>query len=459
MRTTVWILVALLAVGCDKKSNKEIMDESDAYRPRKEAEWRAAVIAPERRGPGFTVAPAPVVEPPAAPGPAYLYVLDIGLVTIDHGAATLTKMTTDLGYVKVIRDAPDGSLILAGNGVYRVKDGVADKLGGEASPAHVSDVAIAPDGKIWVIEDDLAAVWDGKAWTKYDKLVPAGDSLNAISVDGKDHVYVATGGQVFVFDGAWKSVYDTSKQKTEFNDPPLYRGVFVAPDGKLYMLSTRGTFVSDGKTVTHVDLGSLPVVRNGEILAATDAAIVHFAFATGKATVVPYPGPKPTGPSDIDRAGRRWTVVENGFAIVPSGAGGAVVWPAGSIPAIGGRVTAVHVVGSGPAEVPGAGAVAKGTLRGVVQKAGVAVGSAPVELCASPSSNVRKDSTPCAGREGYFATTTDKQGAFLTEVPLRDYAVVVEVGGQWYQLLGFRCAGMAAGTVCDVGVLELNNKL
>ena len=110
--------------------------------------------------------------------------------------------------------------------------------------------------------------------------------------------------------------------------------------------------------------------------------------------------------------------------------------------------------------LPAVGNVVKGTIVGLVTKAGKPLANDYVEVCKFPDSRIHKGSTPCASRDVHGLSHTDAGGKFaIGDLPLNDYTVVIKDGDLWYSLLGSSCAGMKSGERCDVGELDISKTI
>jgi len=113
------------------------------------------------------------------------------------------------------------------------------------------------------------------------------------------------------------------------------------------------------------------------------------------------------------------------------------------------------VVGAGPAELPGAGAVRKGGLSGTLVRDGNPLAGVAIEICPSPSMIYSK--TPCADGAVKFSAKTDEAGMWtVPEVPLGTYGIAVKIDGKWKITLGRSLgAGMKEGQVLDTGAMTV----
>lgn len=463
MRMRSWcgalVLLSVLPLGCKKQgsSQQEHMDGE-------KAKARAELLAPERRGPAFSLAPEPVTAKPPASGPAYFAIEKVGLVTFGvDGAITLDRLP--LGIVAGLGVDADGAAIVASDGVVRVKNGKVEIIGGEASPSSSPGAVVrtTPDGRIWIGEASGFHEWDGSTWTKHPR--PFGkDLFRTFQIDGKGRVYALGYGSVIVYDGKWQTMYDWSA----ISDQGVYGRPKVADlvlDGKEVILiqQSRENLQLDGASVSFVERESTGTQGNGRKLGSD-----YISIRGNEALRAPLRGGAPDQTvkfkdeylnadlSYVDDGGRVWVRDERGVHVVaPDGA--VTSWPAGSVPDITGDVKAIHVVGTGPDKLPATGgAVAKGSLRGRVMKKDTPLVAAVVEVCPSPSMSFVKGTTPCTGSSPSGNATADADGNFvIADMPLRAYGVAIKADNDWYKILGSQCAGMSEGDTCDLGTLDI----
>lgn len=165
----------------------------------------------------------------------------------------------------------------------------------------------------------------------------------------------------------------------------------------------------------------------------------------------------------IDDRGRVWAGTHDGLIVIDAD-DQAHEFPLGQLGDVAGAVTALSVVGSGPA-LPEPGRARRGGLAGTVFSARTSapVGGATLELCRhriipssarDPVSGVEQPDptrSPCAGAEIAATATTDEQGRFeLPNLEIAHYFIAVESDGRW--ALGRpRAMTMRAGMTGNIG--------
>lgn len=434
-------------------------DDVRMVRHRAQTEILAALRTEETSG--LLVPVTAVPEAAFAPGPAYVWVDKVGLVTIDGGDVTLTRFPEAV--VRRLARANDGSLLASGSKVQRVRGNRLEDVGDEGGPADIDAIAVAPDGMIWVASSN--GVWkltDG-TWEAAPPLGAAG-SVESIDFDGSGRVFITSMHSIRVLDiRRWKPVVDTGGLAKRFERGyPWWTQTIVSPTGELWLLGC--TFLvrvaSDGKVTAELvpkdglargrfvagELYGIGCMAGHTLVRANAAGALTFTKtktpARAKAGMV------------FDARGRLWaTDPTQGLAIVnPDGS--ATTYPPGSIPAISGDVTAILVVGAGPDKLPIGIEISRVTITGTVHDRGVPVARAEVEICRYPYLWKTSPTTPCGKTDDVVRSDTDANGVFRIVAPLKTYGVAVKVKGRWYVLPEKECSGIAPDGECSFGVVD-----
>ncbi|MEZ4380006.1 MAG: hypothetical protein R3A79_01570 [Nannocystaceae bacterium] len=410
--------------------------------------------------------PAPVaakkLELPAvgAPGPAFIGVEGRGVAKIDDGAVTL------------LADSPKSGtkLQLAGDGNLWVMDRVAlHRLDGDRFTTVVANsydaidnsfeaFTVTPEGDIWAATFNSVhhlkdGSWDARGGMK----LAEGDTetIHGIMHDRGGHVFAASTNKLHVFDGAAWAEVDLGKAKPR---DPFFNALVPGPQfAKTYLVSAFAILeiAEGGAAVRKVKVGGgshLSVAGDGS-LAVADFDKLHVVDADGKRR---SPRPKlGSGAIAVADGGTLWVLNRAGVTVIPR-EGEATEWPSGSIPEIAGATFGVVVLGAGPARLPGAGPIRKGSLTGRLLRDGQPMPGLAVELCPSPSL-VMYGKTPCDGASVRLKATSDDAGRWrFDEVPLGDYGIAVKVDGAWQLTLGLSLSNdMNEGELHDAGDLVL----
>jgi hypothetical protein len=449
----------------------ELRPETKTAEPKLEAK---SELKPELATPPVEAATAPVVTAPpvpGAPGPAYFAVAKTGIVRLDGGKFTLLADSPG-ALVKGLQLGGDGRVWTAGfQDLMRLEgDGFKAVIKAEFSDlgGSIEDFAVTPDGQIWAVTYKGVSHHDGKAWSTEEKAnIGAGDDLlQGVEVDAAGKVWVLSTHKVHVRDGgAWKDI-DLGKSARAI----YFDGLDFAPDGSVYALhSTALLQISpQGDKVEKVKLGrsglsysSLSVASNGGF-ALVDIDAVVTVPAGGKPRTYDKRASSYFKAGRIhaiaaDDSGRVWVSSEAGVAILGPG-DAKTEWPGGSVPELTGEIRGMLVVGSGPAELPGAGAVRKGGLTGKLLRDGSPLANVAVEICPSPGMIYTR--TPCADAAVKFATKSDGNGVWtVSDVPIGTYGMAVKADAKWQITFGHELgSGMKEGEVFDTGSLTLEKK-
>ncbi len=420
---------------------------------------------------------APVVATPpvpGAPGAAYFAVDKVGIVRLEGGKFTVLADSPN-ALIKGLQIGGDGRVWTAGfQDLMRLEGDTFKKvitadfseLGGS-----VEDFAVTADGQIWAATYKGVSHHDGKAWSTEEKAnIGAGDDLlQGIAVDAAGKVWVASTHKVHVRDGGvWKDV-DLGKAG---RGTLYFEDLELAPDGSVYALASSALFhisptldkvekVKMAGMNSYGSYGSLSLSTNGG-LGFADIDKVLSMPAGGKSTaygarVSKYFQAGKMYAVAADDSGRVWVSSEGGMTILgPNDA--KTEWPGGSIPELTGEIRNMLVVGTGPAELPGAGNVRKGGLTGKLLREGSPLADISVEVCPSPSMIYSK--TPCADGAVKFSTKSDASGVWtVSDVPIGTYGMAVKVDGKWQITFGHEMGnGMKEGQVFDTGSLNLDKK-
>jgi hypothetical protein len=417
-------------------------------------------------------AAAPLTITAGAPGPAFIAVEKKGIVRLDDGKfAPVTG--ADTGSYKQLKVGADGRAYAANySQIGRIdNDGFTVVVGdGDTRlPNSSTDYAVAADGQIWSAAFSAIDHFDGKAWTSEPVTVlalAADDFPQAITVDRSGKPWLASSHKVFVREGdAWKPV-DLKPAKAR--SPYYLSRLGLAPDDSVFAVGMDSVFhLAGAEPAKKLKLGGAG--SYSEFSVSTDG---HLALVDVDKVTATKP---PDGKLQVLRSGRHfnkgtiWAVGadDGGRVWIGSDFGLSVVhpdgtkteWASGAAPEIAGEIKDILVLGSGPAQLPGAGEVRKGGLKGtVIDDDGKPVASASLEVCPNPAFIYTK--TPCADQPVRFSGKTDAEGGWsFADVPLGEYGVAVKVGGKWMTTLGFAMQGaMKEGEVYDLGSIKLAEK-
>lgn len=302
----------------------------------------------------------------------------------------------------------------------------ASKLGTGEYVNLVKDVAVAPDGHVWVATSNSVATYDGSRWTYFEKGrgFDADYYFERIAVDGGGRVWVAAGSSgLLVYDGtAW----------TVLDEPFLSMSQALAADarGRLWVgTHSHGVSVLDGQEWTTYDRSNSELPDNAVGSLSTDA--------NGRAWIG-----TDWGLAVLD--GSDWTVYHMSDSSIPDD-----------------EITAMAVAAKGP-DLPAPVPKKPGALKGRIVRSGTAQAGLPVEICAGYLGMFYFGATPCSNQPNFRSTTTDASGRFaFSRVPAGWYSITFHPpGGKWTTLsstfgLGSSQKLVSAGKTTDVGTIDL----
>lgn len=417
-------------------------------------------------------AAAPTTPTPAAPsgpGPAFFAVDKKGVVRLDGGTFTALANAPD-SLIKNLHVAADGALwVLGFETIYKLPtlDAAGFKevaKGSFQETGSIDDFFVIADNDIWAAGFGGVSHWDGKAWTKEEKAaIGAGDdTIDGIAVDREGKVWVASSNRVHVKDkGAW-STLDLSKIKS---GQLFMEGVERAPDGTVYALASAaliklGPAASEATAVKlagggYPSYSDLAIGPDGTIAVRNLFDLVIASPSATKTWRKKDYMSEGVRALAVDGSGRVWVGTEIGVAILGPG-DAKTEWASGAVSELSGEVVGIAVVGAGPAELPAAGPVKTGGLKGKILKGGAPVADADVELCPSPGMLFSK--SPCAESRVKFSGKTDAQGEWQFDaVPLGAYGIAIKTEGKWKITMGSNLGSeMKEGQVYDAGSITLD---
>ncbi len=477
------LLAGVLALGfaCKKKG----ADEKKGDGAKKDMEAVMAAKRPEPMGPAMApparpMTPAPMVAKPTLPdpmtatpttpvpvavakgaGPVYFGTKDSGLVALHQGK--FTHVFTQKKWIKAVARASDGTLYIAAiGGVFRVKNGVATKIGGYRNVGSPDAITTDSKGGLWTVSYKGVGYYDGTRWTveKKDKLGKV-SLLKSVAVDAQGRVLVASSNALHLRENnTWKTL-DLSKVTT---GRVYFKHVALSPTGAFFAGCSKALLKVEKGQVSSVPIVSryvrdMTMGNDGRIylkdmynLYVLDPAGKQLKFFSLKTL-----GVKATRIDKMagDAAGRLWLTTDHGVVIVDRGK--ALQWEPGVFREISGQLSLVYPVAGGPATLPAVGKKITGNVRGTIVRDGAVVPKAVVEICASPSSYFR--GTPCARAAWKQVTESDNKGVFLfKDVPVGTYGFAIQGGKKWAVVSRYSskcCTKIQAGQTHDVGKLKL----
>lgn len=412
----------------------------------------------------------PVVSAPIPgadePGPVYFVINTKGVAKLDHSGVTLVLDKPERRLQDLLLGPDGGVYLLDAHSLRKLEGDRVSEVArfGLDEVAPVDSLAIAPDGTIWVTGSSGVGYWAGGEWRISSRRSLGLDFSAALAIAADGTVWVHDANQLLrrpLGSNAW-----IDAELDSLGSGRLLLNLRAAPGGSV--VGTDGARLIRLGTPEHelipLDAGEraaytaeLSIAADGTIaLASRRCAVVRLApdlagepwrFAASDYACVTLEA------MAVDAQQRIWVASREGLSVIDR-AGEVVEYPAGSLPALAGRVSRMLAVGRGPS-LPAVAEPARAAITGRIVIEGEPLANAPIELC--PTAELRGDGSPCAGAKLRMLGTTDAGGGFRFEAaPIGDYSFAVEVEGQWRWITPPSFAArLVAGEVFDMGSLPL----
>jgi len=378
------------------------------------------------------------IDPAAiAPGPAYLAVEGVGLARLVDGALT---QVADVSSTAALSFGANGVVYAETvQGILRVDRDKTTTIAAHRPYATYTALVAGRGGALFATDHDSLFRYDGHAWQ-----IDPGSTFQGASIS--DHLLVDRDGNAWVLahriykrDGqSWVSV--------DVPGNPVINSFALGPLGELYLGLSDHRLQYQLAGASH-ELGELDAGVS-EIVVGPTGAIA--ASGLGSQVMIGTPGAAPrvidltsigaklthARAFAVDGSGRSWFSSDNGIVIVDAAGKLLQQWAPGTVAGLNGKVTALAILGAGPA-LPTLTAAKRGTVVGKVLTGGKPAANAAVELCEQPQTMFKSSPCETASYVGTAMTTTD--GSFrIANVPSDSYAVMVSTD-KWHHLLGVGC--------------------
>lgn len=410
-----------------------------------------------------TVKPLPGAD---MPGPVYLVINTKGVAKLDESGVTLVLDRPERN-IQDLFIGPDGAAYLLDARSLRKLDGdaVSEVVRFEFEDvAPVDELALAPDGSIWVTGSRGIGHYKNGRWTV--------SSREQLGLGFNTDVAVAHDGTVWIAGSTklLRRAADSSSEAwlntdlTPLGRVPLLLEMSASPTGSVLATNGKQLIRLQGETPELTPLpGAERTAYTADLAIAPEGTI---AVASGGCELVRLP---PDGRGEgwrfgregyacesleamtIDGRRRIWVAAREGLSVIDE-AGGVVEFPAGSFAALAGRVSHMVALGRGP-ELPKQPEIATASLVGQIVLDKVPLASAKLEAC--PTVQLLGEGSPCSAAKLRFTVSTDARGHFRLEgVPIGDYSFAVEVDGNWrWTSPPSFAAKLRAGEAHDLGAL------
>lgn len=479
--------VALGSGACDLLKSEEAAPAAAAptaeAKPDDKAATAAASVAP---APTAAATPAAAAPPTAAPTPpaeapeaiatatattladsALFLMRDKGAVVLADGKFTQVPETANKYFAKIARDH-EGHVFALGSGEIVAFEGATVRTVAEAGYDTVGSLqsfGMDRKGGVWAAGSKGVHHFANGSWTTDDVATFGSGTVlfGGIAVDADDRPWLCTADDVWhrEADGWKKAALPKGGMAKKY-----LQDVVAGPEGSVWVGSMDSVYkiVAPG-TITREKLPKSQYGMWGDLAFSDSGAGVIETSTDELAQFLPKVARYKSGKDyklgmitalAIDDRERTWVAGDGGIAIVGPAAE-RVFWRSGTIEEVAGAVTHVIVVGRGP-ELPQAGEVKKGNVKGSIVEGDKGLAAVEVEMCESPSFIYRK--TPCTGAPTHLRGKTDADGNFqFTDVPLGAYGVAVKIGKKWQITMGAGYGStMKAGDTIEIGKIEIEKK-
>lgn len=270
----------------------------------------------------------------------------------------------------------------------------------DADASMFDDIALAPDGAVWVISNNTVSKFDGQAWTTYKE----GQGFNetfffqSILVDASGIPWVSHSSGLLHLEGdVWKE--NSNNKLVGVN------GIALDAEKRVWISTYNGLFTFEKGGWTQSDLQDKAGVSN------------H------------------TNSVAIDSQGRIWTTTDYGIAIFDGSAWSTYFMHTADLP--DNEIKSVSISGAGPT-LPVPLEKASGSLSAQLLDAnGQPLAGAQVEICVQRMGDQYYGDTPCDGQPFVAKGETDAEGRFTIEnLPTGYYIVTYFHNSEWAQLVG-----------------------
>lgn len=349
-----------------------------------------------------------------------------GLVSTD--GRTWTKHGEQMRYFSVAAVAcGKGGVWLVGYNTVGFFDGTTlteqpiTALGKSKFVNMPKDVAVGPDGRVWVVTTSSVAVFDGSGWTYWEKGRGFTKDMffEAITLDRKNVPWlVATSGVFRLAGGTWRNVTPSWMTQPKPIAVDLRNRVWVGTYSK-------GLAVYNGKA---------------------------WARYTAKKGGLPSNNIRRLA---VDAAGRIWVGTDWGLSVMSGAA--FTTYHMHDSALTDNDIYALAVEGRGPALAKLA-PKANGTLTGRLVKSGSAQSGLKVEVCVQFVGGLYSGATPCSDQVFHQLTTTDGSGRFTFTLPVGRYALVFRnAAGKWVRLTDGYKIGDRQMLVAERGTFDMGD--
>jgi hypothetical protein len=260
----------------------------------------------------------------------------------------------------------------------------------------VNDVAIAPNGAVWVVTVNSIAVFTHEKWTVYEEGAGFNDRyfFENIAFDSRGHPWITSSTGLLTHDGLLWNFYPGR----DLNTP---QGIAVDSQDRVWVGTlSGGLWLFENKSwLTFTPQNSALASYNVSVLAVDAADRIWVGTAWGLHIV----------------DGETWTSYQMSNSDLADD-----------------NIVAIAVAGAGPA-LPSAQQKTPGAITGrLVDADGAPLANAAVEVCIETIFSSFRGATPCEGHPYTRDAVSDADGAFTVEnLPSGFYNLAIQTGETW----------------------------
>ncbi len=260
----------------------------------------------------------------------------------------------------------------------------------------VNDVAVAPDGVIWVVTVNSIAMFANETWTVYEEGAGFDDKyfFENIAFDSQGHPWITASLGLFTYDGLFWNFYPSQDISTP-------QSIVVDSQDRVWVGTlSRGLLVyENGSWLTFTPQNSPLASYNIIALAVDTAGRIWVGTAWGLHVI----------------AGEKWTSYQMSNSDL-----------------VDDNIAVIAVAGTGPA-LPSVQEKAPGAITGRITDAdGAPLADATLKVCVETIYSSYRGATPCEGHPYTRDAVSDADGVFtIDNLPNGFYNLAIQTGETW----------------------------
>ena len=377
--------------------------------------------------------------------------------------------------VKDIAVCPDGELLVLNSSGVNLFDGTNWRDYGQGwGYGNAEAVACSAHNDFWVAHYEGVSHFDGTAWQTFtvkESLATdpeAYESVNDIAIAPDGAVWVVTVNSIAVFAKEKWTVYE---EGTGFDDRYFFEKIAFDSRGDPWIVSSSGLHHRGGRSwdfypsAEYATPQSIAVDRQNRIWVGTlSRGLLLFeneswlTFTPQNTALASYN----VSALAIDQVDRVWVGTTWGLHVIEGETW--TVYQMSNSDLTDDNIVAIAVAGAGPA-LPTAQQKAPGTIKGqLIDVDGAPLANAAIEVCVETIYSSYRGATPCEDHPYMRNAISDADGAFTIEnLPSGFYNLAIQTGETWL-LYTTRIRGaserflVAAGETTDLGEITVEQE-